>query len=229
MCSRTSGVLRKGPVHQHGCKHWYLPTVGTWGSLLSKCATVLEVWVKTPPYKTFYHSAVPHSTEPQLTWLCIYPCKEVICLRDGLYNLCLPACLRGALSQHNSSAIPPICLPSAAGRHRSAFSVLPNGIFHLCRYIKNPYPMFTWCCSLKEAMECVPDIPRLSLSLEELPQADKREINPCLGLKTNKPAHSDMGNLAWSAGQDQPLLLNQGRDEVGLHNKTTHAASSLYL
>uniref|UniRef100_A0A8C0ECH2 LRRNT domain-containing protein n=1 Tax=Bubo bubo TaxID=30461 RepID=A0A8C0ECH2_BUBBB len=42
--------------------------------------------------KTFYHSAAPHSIKPQLTWLCIYPCKELIYLGDGLYELCLPAC-----------------------------------------------------------------------------------------------------------------------------------------
>lgn len=82
--------------------------------------------------------------------------------------------------------------------------------------------MFTGC-SQKEAKECVPDTPHLSLSLEELPQADKREINPCLGLKTQKPEQFDRGNPPWSAEQDQPLLLHLGRGKVGLH-ETTHAA-----
>lgn len=134
---------------------------------------MLEVWAKTSPCKTFYCSAAPHSTEPQIMWLCVYPCKEVICLRDGLYELCLPAWHQGALSQHHPSAIPPICLPPAAGRHRSAFSILLNGIFLFCRYIKNPYPMLTECWQ-KEATECVPDTPHLSLSLEELSQDGKR-------------------------------------------------------
>lgn len=63
------------------------------------------------PSKTFYGSAASRSTEPQLTQLCIHCCEELICLRDGLYALCLPAFCQQALTQHHTSAIPASCLP----------------------------------------------------------------------------------------------------------------------
>lgn len=76
----------------------------------------MEEWVKMSPSKTFYHSAAPCSIEPQLTWLCIYPCKELICLRDGLYEFCLPAFCCQAQAWHPTSAILLSCLLPAAGR-----------------------------------------------------------------------------------------------------------------
>lgn len=36
--------------------------------------------------KTFYLSAAPQSIKPQLTKLCISPCKELVGLMDGLYE-----------------------------------------------------------------------------------------------------------------------------------------------
>uniref|UniRef100_A0A663MJY1 LRRNT domain-containing protein n=1 Tax=Athene cunicularia TaxID=194338 RepID=A0A663MJY1_ATHCN len=44
-------------------------------------------WAKMSPSKTFYQYCEEQLNKPQLTWLCIYPCKELIYLRGGLYEL----------------------------------------------------------------------------------------------------------------------------------------------
>lgn len=49
--------------------------------------TVLGQWEQMSQNKTFYLSATPQSIKPQLKKLCITPCKEPVCLMDGLYEL----------------------------------------------------------------------------------------------------------------------------------------------
>uniref|UniRef100_U3JGH9 LRRNT domain-containing protein n=1 Tax=Ficedula albicollis TaxID=59894 RepID=U3JGH9_FICAL len=112
----------------------------------------------------------PWSCDCSTLWLWRWASPRAAIEGDGLYKLCLPACSQGALPQHNSSAIPPGCLPSAAGRHRSAFSVLPNGIFHLCRYIKTLIQCLLGACRRKQGM---PDT-RFVPVLRGIIQADKR-------------------------------------------------------
>lgn len=160
-------ILEKAQSLSVTVSMWCLPTAGTWGSLLLECRTVLEVWAKIP-CKTFHHSAVPHSTEPQLTWLCIYPAKR----QFGLYKLS-PCMLSSSSVTAQFLCHTPSLPPFSCWETQISLLRAPHGIFHLCRYIKNPYPMFTGCLQ-KEATECVPDTPHLSLSLEELSQADKR-------------------------------------------------------